>query len=541
MRARDCIQCGAGVGRRDREHCCSCWRKINMGAAKVACPKCGKPGILQPGTGACKACSRACASCGHPVRRKDAVLCRSCRQRERRRAAQHPCPRCGRPGYLRDGTGWCGPCSHPGPPPQPQPPRPCADCGEVRRHYALGLCTRCYQRHPGRPFVTAANLTARLDDPPSWLGEFTAHAAAIYTPAATVALITRLGRLLADGSSRHPQALLERSRQQHRGQAPGTLARALEEFFTARGLALPSSQASQLAAQRRQRCIDAVPGPLRPAVAAFAHACLQARERARRAGTRPRADNTIERRLAITRDMAIFLTARGSNDWATTSVHDIETFLATRPAIRRSCLTALRHFFTWARASKLVLTDPTRGLTAREPRGYHGPTAPLGLQKQLFRRWAATSDSSVHPHEALTGLLTLIHGASTEELRALAITDIDPANRTARLGRRPQPTPLDPATWAAVERCLACHGQLRTANPHLLVTRKTRTTRAAASEDYPRRLLRAAGVTPRLLRCTRLAELTTSTDPKLVSAAFGIHPQAATHYLADHIDEGLLP
>jgi hypothetical protein len=61
-----------------------------------------------------------------------------------------------------------------------------------------------------------------------------------------------------------------------------------------------------------------------------------------------------------------------------------------------------------------------------------------------------------------------------------------------------------------------------------------------SSEDYDRNLLRPAGVTPRLLRCTRLASLTASTDPKLVSAAFGIHAQAATHYLASHIDDARL-
>lgn len=415
-RQRDCAQCGASVGRRGREYCCLCWRKVTVAAAKAACP------------------------------------------------------RCGRPGYLRDDTGWCGPCSHPGPPPRPQPPRTCAGCGQVRRLYALGLCNPCYQRHPGRPAVTAANLIARLQGPPGWLGESAAHAAACYAPARAVAVITGLGRLLADGGSRHPQALLERSRQP--GRRPGNLARVLEDFFTARGLALPSGQAGRLAATRRQRYVDAVPGPLRPAAAAFAGALLQARERARRAGTRPRSDDTIERALSVVRDMAIFLAAeRGKHDWATADLHDVEAFLATRPAGRPKHLTALRQFFTWAKTSKLVLTDPTRGLAARQPRGYHGPTAPLELQQRLFRRWA--TDGGVHPHEALTGLLTLIHGASNEELRALTIGDTDPATCSIRLGRRPQPVPLDPATWAAVEHCLTCHGQLHTANPHLLVTRKT--------------------------------------------------------------------
>jgi site-specific recombinase XerD len=384
--------------------------------------------------------------------------------------------------------------------------------------------------------VTAANLAARLENPPGWLGEFTANVAS-YAPARAVAMITGLGRLLAGGGSHHPQALLERSRQP--GRWPPALAPVLEDFFTARGLAMPSGQAAELAARRRQRYADAVPSLLRPATAAFTRACLQARERARRAGTRPRSDATIERRLAIVRDMAVFLaTGRGKHDWATTSVHDVEAFLATRPASRPKDLTALRQFFTWAKTAKLVLTDPTRGLSARQPRGYHGPTATLAEQQRLFRRW--TTGDDIHPHEALTGLLTLIHGASCAELRGLTVADVDPTAQAVRLGRRPQPVPLDPATWAAAERCLTHHQQLHTSNPHLLVTQKTKATRATASEDYPRNLLRAAGIHPRLMRCTRLAELTTSTDPKLVSAAFGIHPQAATHYLADHIDDSRL-
>ena len=159
------------------------------------------------------------------------------------------------------------------------------------------------------------------------------------------------------------------------------------DFFAARGLALPPDQATMLRAACRQRLVDAVPAPLRPGAAGFCQHLLHARDRARRAGTRPRAGKTIERRLRTVRDMAVFLTGRDKNDWATASVGDVEAFLAIRPADRPSGLRALRHFFTWARASRLVLTDPTRGLSARQPRGYHGPTAVLSLQQRLFRRW----------------------------------------------------------------------------------------------------------------------------------------------------------
>jgi hypothetical protein len=178
--------------------------------------------------------------------------------------------------------------------------------------------------NPRRPFVAASSLAARLEDPPSWLGDFVGCAAAGFAPSRAAGLIGQLGRLLQDGGSQHPQALLDRSRLP--GRSPGTLARTLETFFVTRGLALPTGQAGQLAAGRRQRRIDAVPGPLRPAVAAFADACLKARERARRSGTRPRADSTIEHRLSVIRDLAIFLAAeRGKRGWATVDVHDIET------------------------------------------------------------------------------------------------------------------------------------------------------------------------------------------------------------------------
>lgn len=50
-----------------------------------------------------------------------------------------------------------------------------------------------------------------------------------------------------------------------------------------------------------------------------------------------------------------------------------------------------------------------------------------------------------------------------------------------------------------------------------------------------------AGITPRLARVTRLAQLISSMDPKLVAAAFGLNSQGVLDYLADHVDEARLP
>jgi hypothetical protein len=535
-RQRDCAGCGAPVGIIGREHCCLCWRKITEAAARTPCPGCGKQRVLQDDTGRCVLCSRACTQCGHPVRRSGAALCRDCRRKARQAAAQRPCPRCGRPGYLRENTGWCGPCSRPRRP--KDPPRECAQCGQVKRHQALGLCSACWQRRPERPFVQAAHLAAQLAGPPGWLDGFIAHLAAGHGPARACTMITELGRLLDDEHPDHPQNLLERARRP--GRSMGSLARALEDYFTAEGLALPTDQAERLAAGRRQRRINAVPAPLRPAVTRFGEHMLAARQRARRAGTRPRTDHTIETALAIVRDLAVFLAGRrGKQDWALADVHDIEAFLATLPKARRRRLTVLRQFFRFARAQKIILADPARGLTATVLRGFTGQTLALDQQRALFRRW--TTGPGAHPHEALLGILALLHGAASSEVRHLQAGDIDAAARTIRLGKRPQPVPLDPASWQVLQRCLAHRENQRTGNPHVIVTKGTKAGRAPASTAYLSHVLDSCGVPPRMLRCTRLADLVNIMDPKLVAAAFGMNPEGVMIYLADSVDPGRLP
>ena len=150
---RDCTGCGAPVGIIGREHCCRCERDIREAAAKAECPGCGKQRMLQEETGQCVLCSRCCRECGHPVRRTEDTLCRDCRRKARQSAAQRPCPRCGRPGYLREAA------------------------------TGLGMCSACFQRRPDRAFVAGAGLAARLASPPDWLDGFTAHLAGAYSPA----------------------------------------------------------------------------------------------------------------------------------------------------------------------------------------------------------------------------------------------------------------------------------------------------------------------------------------------------------------------
>jgi hypothetical protein len=109
--------------------------------------------------------------------------------------------------------------------------------------------------------VRAANVAAALDDPPDWLGGFGVYLVGRHHPRRSCAMLTRLGKQLADnGAAVQPHTLLESI------DADVPLMRALEDFLTANKLALPPDRDERRAAARRQSRIDTVPAPLRPAV-----------------------------------------------------------------------------------------------------------------------------------------------------------------------------------------------------------------------------------------------------------------------------------
>jgi integrase len=138
-------------------------------------------------------------------------------------------------------------------------------------------------------------------------------------------------------------------------------------------------------------------------------------------------------------------------------------------------------------------------------------------------------------------MLALLHAACCREARLLRVDDIDHRDRTVKLGDRPQPVPLDPATWAVLRRCLEHRDGLRTDNPHVIVTRGTKARRTPASAAYLTHVLDDCGHRVRTLRVTRLIDLVNTMDPKLVAAAFGMDPQSATAYLSDYVNPERFP
>ena len=476
-----------------------------------------------------------CVDCGQDGKLHARARCTPCYWRAKHDAAKAICPGCGERWRLRptEQGSRCHRCIRRARPRKQPSLRRCRRCGQVRRHAAHGLCTACYQRDPARVGVWVQGAEQRLGDHcPSWFGAFADWLLDRSAPAVSVRHLRRVERALTAGAARPAALIAAVSDRGRSGRSPGDAARLLEAFLVDRGLVLASDERGHLAQRRRQRRIDRCPEALRPAAERYAAWLLTGRERARRIGEQPLTDHTIEQRLTVLAALAIHLDRAGLHDWATCSRAHIDAFLATGRD-RGFRLAALRDFFHFARQQRLCLTDPTAGLINRPARGFRGRTLAKGEQARLLRRWAG---GDCHPHEAFVGLLALLHGAAVSEMRPLTINDINTATRTMRLGRRPHRVPLDPLSFAALERCLQHRQQLGTENPHVIVTRGTRAHRTPASQPYLSHILDAADVTPRLLRQTRLAELTHRLDPRLVAAAFAMTPEGALHYLIGAVD-----
>ena len=412
----------------------------------------------------------------------------------------------------------------------------CRQCGEQRRDAGRGLCNRCKLADPDWPFRYGASTAARLAGVPGWWQALTEFAAARYHPGGAVAILRHARRvLLADPAAGPRQITDSATRPGGTATAEG---RALAAFFTGRGLMMPGDQANRRAAARRQRYLDAIPAGLAAAVAAFNDSQLAGQERDRRAGRRLLSDATLETRLRILRDLAGHLAASGRiTSWAEVTTADLEGFLAGRNRNRHQDTYVLRRYFAWARQRKLILVDPARPLRLGPQPGFTGTVLDTGTQRSLLRRW--TSDDT-HPHERLAGLLALLHAARGAEIRGLAAVGVDDRNRAVTLPGRPFPVPADPTTWDAVQACLRHRDQLATLNPHVIVTKATRTGDAPADGSYLTRLLAPAGVTPSACRQTRIAQLVNDLDPKLTAAALGMRDSGLVRYLADNVDKDRL-
>ena len=473
--------------------------------------------------GTCRDCGRHGDLIGHG-------RCGRCYGRARYHAIKAVCPRCQHVAVLGRQDGLCPLCRQ-----ASHLPPPCVVCGRAGPLQGRGRCPRCYHHDATRVPEAAERLANDMSSPPLWWNGFADYLADRMHPDRAITLLRLLAPHLRPNAG--PAGALQSAGQSDRESS--ALARLLRAFFVHAHLMLPGDPSGAAAQARRTRRVAEVPAGFHDIVATFDAAQLQARQRARRAGTRPRTDHTLEINLSVVRDLARFLTTSrpAVTGWQLVTRTDVEAFLATlpNPGNRTRNLHALRGFFRWARTQRLLLADPTHGLRANSNVAFHGDVLEIARQRALLRRWTTHADQ-LNPNEPVVGLLALLHGASVAELRGVHPADVDLTTATIRLGRRPQPTPLDPHTTNALRHALAHRQTSGAGNPHLLVNQKTKSIAGPVSASYLEKLLAPAGVTPLRLRVTRLAELVTTMDPILVAHAFGIRSGAATHYLADTVD-----
>ena len=473
---------------------------------------------------------RSCLDCAAPVKFHDRDRCHVCHRRRARATLRRSCSLCGVLRHLNS-SGVCAGCVHAATPPKPPKTICCSRCGQQRRNVGHGLCNRCNLADPDRPFRYAEALATRLKTTPSWWPDLVAFVAARHHPGGAVAVLRETGRLLVAEPAANPQQLLANC-------PAGSPARALSMFFIGAGLTLPGEEEPRRATARRGRYLDAVPERLAPAVTEFTRGQLEGRATGRRAGRRVLSDASIEMRLRILRDLAVFLTAsRSLTGWAEVTTADLDAFVAQRPQNRHQCTYVLRAFFGWAKRRRLIVVDPARPLRPGRQPAFRGTVIDIATQRLLFRRW---TEQSTHPHERLTGLLALLHAASNREIRGLTVGDIDTQRRTAWLVGRPQPTALDPVSWQALQACLSHREDMCTLNPHVIVTGRTRTGDRPADHTYLARTLAAAGTTVASCRQTRISQLVTDLDPKVTAAALGMHDTGLVRYLDDNVENDRL-
>ena len=388
----------------------------------------------------------------------------------------------------------------------------------------------------------AEKLAAQMDPAPQWWAGLGAFLAARVAVTRAVSMLHRLAAALAGLPGAGPTAVLEAVRRP--GPAVGELARALETYFVESRHALALDTTAQAAADRRARRIAAIPDLFRPLATAFDAHQLQSRERARRAGTKPRSDRTLEINLAAVRDLARYLSTHrpAVTDWTLVGTGDVEAFLAgiDNPGNRARQLHALQGFFRFARQHRHILVDPTRRLNANSNMAFHGRVLEPARQRELFRRWTRDT-AELHPHEPVIGLLGLLHGASVSRAAVASRR----RHRPRRRHRRPRPsTTPHPARPGHHDRTASLPAPSRPPPAPVPICWSTRRARPSAKQvslDYLAMILAPAQVTVQILRATRLAQLVTTMDPVLVAAAFGIRRGAALHYLADSVDPTRLP
>jgi hypothetical protein len=182
--------------------------------------------------------------------------------------------------------------------------------------------------------------------------------------------------------------------------------------------------------------------------------------------------------------------------------------------------TGFRSLFKTLKARKLIFANPMRGLPSTNP----GTNIPLPLDAAFIRERLNSPD----PVVALAVALIAFHALTKLQLRQLRLTDI--TDGRLHVGDRSIPLAAPVRIRVAAWLDYRAKRWPNTANPHLIINRRTAPRLTPVGATYP---WRQAKLSPQLLREDRiLSEIhATGGDVRRICDLFGLSIAGATRYL----------
>lgn len=211
--------------------------------------------------------------------------------------------------------------------------------------------------------------------------------------------------------------------------------------------------------------------------------------------------------------------AAGHQSLAEITTDDIRTALPTSGSTRNFAEFGLRSLFTVLKGRKLIFSNPTRGLQTTPVNS----STPLPLDTTAIHQALNSPD----PATALAVALVAFHALTSQQLRALTITDIT----DGRLTLDDRDIPLADPVLARLRAWLDHRNRTwpNSINPHLFITRRSAPRLVPVGRQFP---WHRTNLRPQALREDRiLQEIHASGgDIRRICDLFGLTVHAAMRY-----------
>ncbi|MFC5828039.1 tyrosine-type recombinase/integrase [Nonomuraea insulae] len=269
-----------------------------------------------------------------------------------------------------------------------------------------------------------------------------------------------------------------------------------------------------------QRKLDSLAPGITVTVDGWARALLHGTSR-----TLPRSQSTVAANVRVIQPALLDWSAAYDHLREVTRADVLAQLDALHGHHRQTVACALRSLFRWAKRGGVIFRDPTSRI--KTPRLEHPVFQPLSPDQIARTVVAATA-----PHARLFVALAAVHAARPFAIRALRLDDIDLGNRRITISRWTRP--LDDLTHRLLIEWLEYRRQRwpDTANPHLLISKRTAVGTEPVSQTLLAPLLRGLPATIERLRIDRQLEeaLTHGPDPLHLTKVFGIAEDTAVRY-----------